>query len=236
MNRPADCRRSRTEQTALSGSISLPCPAAQELSALSSSALARLPTKVSGITLLAKRRVLWMIHNVSAFPSHPVKRKLVKTAILLIALLTSVVTIFSYRAFHASGAWIAFSPANQRWAVDVVASGFTDIGQDFRVHDLASSPFQPRYVCDLFWERRHWPNELHWSHDGSVAAILIGFHGHQGRFYGCAYDFLQHQPLRTGSFGSPLEPSADFTSSIDRLLASRGGVGSVVPVPDVKSQ
>lgn len=170
-------------------------------------------------------------------PSRLVKRKLIKTAILLIALLACGVGIFSYRAFHTSGAWISRSPANQRWAVDLVASGLRDIGQDFRVHDLASSPFRPRYVCDLFWERRHWPNEIHWSRDGSVAAVTVGFAGHTGHFYGCAYDFLQHQPLRTGSFGSPLEPSPAFTSSIDLLLAARGGLGSVIPIPDVtKSQ
>jgi len=166
-----------------------------------------------------------------------VKRKLIKTAILLIALLAVSVPIFSYRAFHMSGAWITRSPANQRWAVDMLASGFSDLGQDFRVHDLASSPFLPRYVCDLLWEHRHWPNEIHWSRDGSVAAITVDFDGHPGHFYGCAYDFLQHQHLSTGSFGSPLEPSASFTSAIVQLLASRGGLGSVVPIPDLtKSQ
>ena len=98
------------------------------------------------------------------------KRKLFKTAVLLIALLAVGVGIFSYRAFHTSGAWIARSPANQRWAVDLVVSGFQDIGVDFRVHDYTSSPFQPRYVCDLFWEGRYMANEIHWSSDGTVAA------------------------------------------------------------------
>src|SRR5207302_1821436 len=87
-----------------------------------------------------------------SFSSRLVKRKLIKAAILLIALLACGFGIFSYRAFHISGAWIARSPANQRWTVELVAGGFTDIGQDLRVHDLASSPFRPRYVCDLFWE------------------------------------------------------------------------------------
>jgi hypothetical protein len=162
-----------------------------------------------------------------------VKRKLIKTAVLLIALLAVGVGIFGYRAFHTSGAWIARSPANQRWAVDLVVSGFQDIGVDFRVHDYTSSPFQPRYVCDLYWEGRYMANEIHWSGDGTVAAVTVGFSDHTGPLYGCAYDFLQHQSLRTGSFGSPLEPSPAFASSITQLLAARGGLGSVVPIPDV---
>lgn len=85
-----------------------------------------------------------------AFPSHLMKRKHIKTAILLVALLAGGAGIVSYRAFHTSGAWIARSPANERWAVDLVAGGFTDIGQEFRVHDLTSNPLRPRYVCDLF--------------------------------------------------------------------------------------
>lgn len=163
----------------------------------------------------------------------PVKRKFIKPAILLVVLLTCGSGMLTYRAFHTSGAWITRSPAKQRWAVDLVASGFVDLGQDFRVHDVVASPFHPLYVCDLYWEGRHSPNEIHWSRDGTVAAVTVSFQGHTGHFYGCAYDFLQHQPLLNNSLGSPLEPSSDFTSSIDRLLASRGGLGSVIPVPDV---
>lgn len=161
------------------------------------------------------------------------KRKLIKTAILLIALLAGGVGVFSYRAFHTPGAWIARSPANQRWAVDLVVSGFQDIGVDLRVHDFTSSPFQPRYVCDLHWEGRHMASEIHWSGDGTVAAVVVGFSGPTGPLYGCAYDFLKHQSLSTASFGSPLEPSPAFASSITQLLAERGGLGRVVPIPDV---
>lgn len=167
------------------------------------------------------------------FTNRHVKRKLIKTAILLVAFLAVGIGIFSYHAFHTPGAWIARSPANQRWAVDLVESGFQDIGVDFRVHDLTFSLFQPRYVCDLYWESRYMANEIHWSGDGTVAAVTVGFSGHTEPLYGCAYDFLQHQSLRTGSFGSPLEPSSAFASSITELLAARGGLGSVVPIPDL---
>ena len=161
------------------------------------------------------------------------KWNLIKTAILLIAFSAVGTGIFSYRAFHTPGAWMARSPANQRWAVDVVASGFQDIGVDLRVHDFVSSPFQPRYVCDLYWEGRYMANEIHWSGDGTVAAVRVGFSGHPGPLYGCAYDFLQHQSLRTGSSGSPLEPSPAFAASITQPMAARGGLGSVVPIPDL---
>lgn len=161
------------------------------------------------------------------------KRKLIKITVLLIALLTVGVGIFSYHAFHTSGAWVARSPSNYGWAVDLVVSGFQDIGVDLRVHDYTSSPFQPRYVCDLYWEGRYSANEIHWSSDGTIAAVTVGFFDHQGPLYGCAYGFLQHQSLHTGSFGSPLEPSPAFASSITQLLAKRGGPGYVVPIPDL---
>ena len=164
------------------------------------------------------------------------KRTLIKVAVLLFALITCSVCVFgfSHRAFHDPDAWIVHSPTHQPWAVDMVASGFKDLGQDFRVHDLASNPFQPSCVCDTFWLNRHWPEELHWSRDGSVVAVTVGFKGRTGRFYGCAYDFLQHQEFRSGPyFGSALEASEAFTTSIEQLMASRGGVGRVVPVPDL---
>lgn len=161
------------------------------------------------------------------------KRKLIKTAVLLIASLAVGVGIFIYLAFHTSGAWIVRSPANQRWVVDLVLSGFQDMGVDLRVHDYTSSLFQPRYVCDLYWQGRYMANKIHWSSDGTVAAVTVGFYDYTGPLYGCAYDFLQHQSLRTGSFGSPLEPSPAFASSITQFLVARGGLGSVVPIPDV---
>ena len=122
--------------------------------------------------------------------SSATRSAVVKFAILLVGLVACGVGLLSYRAFHGSGAWISPSPVHPRWAVDMVATGFTDVGQDFRVHDFASSPFQPKYVCDLYWEGLHWPGEIHWSRDGTVAAVTVGFDGHPGHFYGCAYDFL----------------------------------------------
>ena len=139
----------------------------------------------------------------------------------------------SCRQFHAPNAWISRSPTNSQWAVDLVPSGFLDIGHDFRVHDRFASPLQPRYVCDLFWQQRYYPTDLHWSRDGSVAAIRVSFSTHTDSLFACAYDFRQHRSFRTGSPGSPLEPSPDFATKIEKLLAERGGVGSVIPVPDV---
>ena len=161
------------------------------------------------------------------------KSKLTKYALIFTGVVVCCTAGRWYTNFHSSHAWISLSPANTSWAVDLVPSGFVDLGHDFRVHDLAVSPFRPLYICDLYWEDRHWPHELHWSQDGSVVAVAVGFKGHTGKFYGCAYDFLRHQPLRTGSFGSPLELLPEFTGSVELLLASRGGVGTKVPVPDI---
>lgn len=35
--------------------------------------------------------------------------------------------------------------------------------------------------------------EIHWSGDGTVAAVTASFSGQPGPLYGCAYDFLKHQ-------------------------------------------
>ncbi|MHA3775706.1 hypothetical protein ACXR0O_29680 [Verrucomicrobiota bacterium sgz303538] len=154
--------------------------------------------------------------------------KLTKAAIATILILLGVASGLCYRAFNPQNAWVVESPANGNWKVILT-------GHDFRVHDLRSSPFRPRQVCRLFWLPHHWPTELHWSGDGSVAAILVDY-GNSERFYGygCGYDFRNHQMLRTGSSHYPLEASAEFDSFIKHLLEERGGIiSSAESVPNV---
>jgi hypothetical protein len=165
----------------------------------------------------------------------PMKRILTIAACVLGILFAGragIAGIASYLAFHSGDRWISRSPANSRWVVDIVTTGLIETGQDFRVHDLRASPLRPRRIRNLFWYHHHRPNEIHWSRDGSVAAITIGFEGKTGYIYGCAYDFIKHQPVVSDGLGNGTEPSADFTASIDQLLAARGGVGSIVAVPD----
>jgi len=116
--------------------------------------------------------------------------------------------------------------------VNCIGTGFSDLGFDFRVHDLRASLLRPIRVCDVYWENLHFPNQLHWSKDGTVAAITVSFMGHHGVLYGCAYDFREHRSYRTGSFASPLEPSEELSKSIAELLASRGGKLKPIEVPD----
>lgn len=159
------------------------------------------------------------------------KRKLISRALWALVLLALAYGYVVYQRFHDRYAWIERSPANQRWAVDCRGSGFGDLGFDFRVHDLRASLLRPLRVCDLYWENLYMPNQLHWSKDGTVAAITVSFTG-SGELYGCAYDFRDHRSYRSGSFGGPLEPSAELSQSIANLIASRGGKGKPIEVPD----
>jgi hypothetical protein len=137
-----------------------------------------------------------------------------------------------YRAFHEENAWISRSPTHQAWAVDLMKGGFMDISLDFRVHDLAAHPGQPFLICDLYWEGLYSSSELHWSRDGTVAAVTINFQGQYRPLYGAAYDFLKHRPLPTDAAGSALKPSRKLHAKIEQLLVSRGGVGDVIGTPD----
>jgi hypothetical protein len=161
------------------------------------------------------------------------RHRISKAALICIAFFLIGFGAFTYWRFHDPTAWISRSPTHPNWAVDLVGTGFVDVGQDFRVHDLRASLTKPYHVCDLYWEDRHWPRDLYWSRDGSVAAITVGFHGHPGVLFACAYDFREHQALRSGSFGSPLEPSLEVSDLIKKLLEERGGVGDAIRVPDV---
>jgi hypothetical protein len=160
------------------------------------------------------------------------KWKVIRGVLWVGALVTLAYCFLVYRRFHDPYAWIVRSPANPRWAVDCRGSGFVDLGFDFRVHDLTASRLRPLRVCDLYWENLHSPGELHWSKDGTVAAITILFRGGGGELYGCAYDFREHKSYRSGSSGSPLEPSPELSQSIADLIASRGGKSRPIEVPD----
>jgi hypothetical protein len=159
------------------------------------------------------------------------KRKLIRRALWIVVLLALAYGNMVYRRFHDRQAWIERSPANPRWAVDCIGTGFLDLGFDFRVHDLRTSLLRPIRVCDLYWEDLYMPNQLYWSKDGTVAAITVSFSG-DGVLYGCAYDFREHRSYRTGPFASPLKPSEEFSRSIAELLASRGGKTKPIEVPD----
>ena len=80
----------------------------------------------------------------------------------------------------------------------MVVSGFhVPTVSTSEIHDLMASPFHPHYVTDTFWSQRYsagyMADDLQWSRDGSVAAITISLC--HPRYYGCAYDFLNHQAL-----------------------------------------
>lgn len=162
--------------------------------------------------------------------------KILKSKLLTIGLSTVLLAIIVcaiqvHRNFHHPSAWIVRSPANPRWAVDIAPLPSFEITQIFRVHDLKVNRFRPVAICDLYWKDRHWPSKLHWSRDGSVAAIVITFAGHRDELYGCAYDFREHKEYRFFSNG-PLVPWLEVSEQIRELLAARGGVGKQSSVPD----
>jgi len=163
-------------------------------------------------------------------------RKTLRGKLQTIAVLVALMAIIGgsihvYRNFHHRHAWIERSPTNSGWAVDIALGGWQDISQIFRVHDRKVSPLRPVMICDLYWEHRHWPHKLHWSRDGSVAAIIVIFAGSPEELYGCAYDFREHKAYASAS-SSPLEPSPQLSDEIRQLLAARGGVGKRLDVPD----
>jgi hypothetical protein len=162
-----------------------------------------------------------------------VKRTLLSVLSISVVLLITLAVWLRHRAFHESDAWIVHSPAHSAWAVDLAPSGFLDISHDFRVHDLRASPFQPFYICDLYWEDRHYPYQLCWSRDGSIAAITVRFRNYVGELYGAAYDFREHRSFRSGYVGSPLDPSPELSRAIEQLMAERGGIATVLDVPDI---
>jgi hypothetical protein len=164
------------------------------------------------------------------------KWKVIRPALWVGLMLMLAYGVVVYRRFHDRYAWIERSPVNPRWAVDCIGAGFGDLGFHFRVHDFQMSRLRPLLICDLYWEDRYWPNQLHWSEDGSVAAITVSFSSRTtagGEFYACAYDFREHKSYRSGSFGGPLEPTPELSHSIAQLIASRGGRAKPIEVPDV---
>lgn len=160
------------------------------------------------------------------------KGKLPTIAILAILIGIIVSATRVHRNFHHRHAWIERSPTNPRWAVDIAPAPSFEITQMFRVHDLSVSRVRPVQICDLYWEDRHSPDKLHWSRDGSVAAITVSFAGYQEELYGCAYDFREHKAYTSGFSSSPLAPSSKVSEEIRQLLAARGGVGKRLAVPD----
>jgi hypothetical protein len=159
-----------------------------------------------------------------------------KFPMLVAAAAAAAVAWWAHRASFDRGSWTQPSRAYAGWEVQITNGGATGREQHFNVRDTAQERFNSIFICNVFEAEKFSPRELHWSKDGSLAAITLNFRDQAVPLYGCAYDFRVHEGLQSSVKGLPLKYSQEFDASIRNLFSRRGGVADIYKIPDASKQ
>lgn len=126
---------------------------------------------------------------------------------------------------------ISCSPGAEYRAVEIIPSSLLDRSMEFRVFDWRASWQVSEAICDLNDMGSSTPMELHWSRDGSVAAVMMQMEDRSDRLYGAAYDFHEHRSILPGFQGTRRKPTDISSQAISERFAKRGGVAKIVSIP-----